>query len=150
MEYESRPQKSWFGRNWFWLVPLVLIVLGSPFICCGGAAFLGFNMVTQPRDGAIAAMEADPAISAKLGTPLTAGSTFNVTNYQNNNGNGSATLSFNVSGPNGNANVSGDMALTANVWRPADLTITCDDGTEFKLPAGAAQPEVDATEEDGL
>jgi len=128
------PQKSWIGRNWIWLVPLILVVMASPIVCCGGLAFFGFNVMQAPLTAATDAINADQRITGKLGSPITRGSSMTVNNYTNNNGNGGATIEFNVSGPNGGAQVSGRMALTAGKWRPDGLTVTCDDGTEFELP----------------
>jgi len=128
------PQKSWFGRNCIWLVPLILLVMGSPFLCCGGLALFGFNAMQAPLDAATDSLNADARVVEKLGSPITRGSSMKMTNYNNNNGNGGATIEFNASGPNGGAQVSGKMALTAGKWRPDGLTVTCDDGTEFQLP----------------
>ena len=134
-------------------LPLILGILGvsglAVVACCGGAAYFGFGMVTAPRDAAIEAMEHDAALSEKLGTPLKAGSSFSLSNYQNNNNNGSAVIEFNVEGPNGTASVEADMKLTAGTWSVKLLTAQCSDGSTVTIPADApaeAEAEPDGKE----
>lgn len=114
-------------------------------VCCGGAAWFGVGMFTAPRDAAIAAMGQDAEISGKLGTPLQAGGRFSLSNYTNNNNTGSASIGFDVVGPNGNANVDADMKLTAGTWTVNSLTVTYGDGSKATLPRdGVAVPAGDA------
>ncbi len=130
-------QPSWFRRNFIWFVPLLLVVVGIPATCCvtSAAGLWGlFGLMNAPRDAAIAAMEADPEIADRLGTPIEPGEGIALNDYQNNNGNGGADLDFNVSGPKGSAHVTGHMKLVAGTWSPDGLTITFDDGTEITLP----------------
>ena len=134
----SEPQKSWLGRNCIWFVPLILVLLGLPSLCCigGGLSFFGlFKMMEAPRDAAVEAISADPDLSTALGAPIQpAGSGMSVSNYQNNNGNGFADVDFNVEGSKGSAHVTGRMKLTAGEWSPENLTVQMSDGTEVKLP----------------
>ncbi len=131
------PRQPRAGRSscLIWAIPVVLLFVVAPLICCGGLALFGMRKVNEPVDAAIVAMEIDKSVAAKLGTPLEQTSRFAVNNYEYNNGNGSADVNFTVEGPNGSAQVSGKMKLFADVWSPEDLTITCPDGTVFKLPA---------------
>jgi len=117
-----------------WLIPLILVVLGSPLLCCGGCIYLGLKTIAAPRDAAVAALNNDVRITAKLGTPIKAGNAISMTDFQSTNGNGSATLDFNASGPNGSAQVSGQMNQTAGTWTAANLTVTFPDGTSLKVP----------------
>lgn len=44
-QQQQRPpgrQRSWFGRNWFWLIPLGCL---TPILCCGGGIVLLFGML---------------------------------------------------------------------------------------------------------
>ena len=119
-----------------WLIPLLVAMFVLPVICCGGLLFWGFNkVVTEPLNAAVMAIEADDQIAAKLGKPIERTSSFGVDNYEDKDGNGNANVDFNIKGPDGSARVEGKMKLFAGVWLPEDLTITCSDGTEFKLPA---------------
>jgi hypothetical protein len=113
---------------------LILLVLASPLVCCGGLALFGFKAVQAPFDAATESLNADARVVEKLGSPISRGSSMSINNYNSVNGNGGATIEFNASGPKGGAQVSGRMALTAGKWRPDGLTVTCDDGTEFRLP----------------
>ena len=133
-------QKSWFGRNCFWFVPLILVLVGTPALCCVGSGFgvFGlFKMMEAPRDAAVEAISADPELSAALGGPIVPEEGgMAVSNYQNNNGNGYADINFNVKGSKGTAHVSGRMNLTAGTWSPENLTVKMSDGTEVTLPRG--------------
>lgn len=122
-------------------VPMILgIILGMGVLgvlCCGGLSFFGFKAgmaaMQAPIDEAIRVVSADAELADKLGTPITSTSTMGVTNYQNNNNNGSAEVQFNAQGPKGSANVSGQMTLTAGSWSADQLTVTID-GEETVLP----------------
>ena len=122
-------------------LPMILgIILGLGLlglVCCGGIIYFGFNATVAamqaPIDEAINAISADAEIAEKLGTPIVSTSTLGVTNYQNNNGNGSAQVQFNAQGPNNSANVSGEMTLTGGSWSVKDLSVTIDD-TTIMLP----------------
>ena len=138
-------------------LPLILGLLAiggvAAVACCGGAAWFGVGMVTAPRDAAIAIMEQNPEIVEKLGTPLEAGSSFNLTNYQNNNNNGGAKIGFNVSGPKGTAKVDADMKLIAGTWTANTLTAECSDGSTVTIGGSSAgedmAPDSDNVEVDG-
>ena len=117
-----------------WLVPLLLVLIIFPLVCCGGLLYWGVGKITEPLDAAVAAIEAEEEIVAKLGSPVERLSKFGVEDYENDNGNGGAEVDFNIKGPVGSARVQGKMKLQAGVWSPEDLTITCSDETEFKLP----------------
>ena len=137
------PQRG--GSNFLvWLIPLLLAMVFVPMICCGGLLFFGVRQVAQevsePLDAAVAAIEEDNRISAELGTPVERTSSYGVQNFNYDNGDGSATVDFDVKGPDGSANVKGKMKLFAGEWSPEDLTITLRDGTEFKLPATVEIP----------
>jgi Cytochrome oxidase complex assembly protein 1 len=130
-------QKSWLAGKAVWMVPIVLLLVVSP---CGLCVWFGFGawgllgVMTKPLDEAVVALENDSRVVEKLGTPLTRGSSFKLSNYNNNNGNGGAEMEFNVNGPMGSASVSGKMALTADVWRPDGLNVKFSDGTSISLP----------------
>lgn len=67
------PKRSWFGRNWFWLVPL--LVLMPLCCCCGGPLGLfwwGANQLksTPPYVDSVAVAQQDPAVQMALGAPI--------------------------------------------------------------------------------
>lgn len=124
--------------NWvLWLLLGAMLLVGLPIAACAGIAWIGYGAVKAPIDAAVVALNGDPRITAKLGTPITSGSSLGLTNYTNNNGNGGASVRFNVSGPSGTANVEGNMRLIANVWSPEALSVVCSDGTAFHVPEGS-------------
>lgn len=87
-----------------------------------------------PFNAAVQALNDDAEIAGKLGTPIKKDAGFQVNNYNNSNGNGSAELEFNARGPDGAVNVSGKMKLIAGTWSPDGLTVTFEDGTTKTLP----------------
>ncbi len=123
--------------------PLIIgVILGGvllSLVCCGGIAYFGWDfiigMAKAPIDNAVTALSADTEVANKLGTPITADQNqLGFTNYENNNGNGGASIDLNVSGPNGKAHVFGRMKLTAGIWSPEDITVEFPDGTSTKFP----------------
>jgi len=127
----SQPKKK--RSPLIWIIPLVLVLLVAPVVCCGGAIFFGVGMFKAPIEAGVAALNEDPEITEKLGSPIEAGSSIQLSNYENNNGNGGAELGYNVSGPKGSATVSGKMKLNSGTWTPDGLTVTFEDGTTKTL-----------------
>lgn len=126
----SQPRKRSIFR---WLIPLALVLFALPVLAIGGCVYWGLGALNAPVNAAVEALNNDPGVSAKLGSPIQAGSSKSISNYNNNNGNGGATVAFNASGPNGSASVDGKMKLTAGTWAPDGLTVTFGDGTEVTL-----------------
>lgn len=130
----SPPQKRSRGL----IIGLVVLFVLMPMVCCGGLAIVGFSFafigIRAPIDAAVESLNGDPAVAAKLGTPITASTSFGVNDYQNNNGNGGASVQFTAEGRNESAQVSGRMSLNAGAWRPESLTVQCGDGTTLTIP----------------
>jgi hypothetical protein len=118
--------------SWLWII-LGLVLLGLPVLGCGGCFYFLYSMGVAPINAAVASLNDDAEVSAKLGTPIKMVSGLAIKNLENNNGNGSAELEFNASGPNGSAKVSGKMKLIAGTWSPDGLVVTYDDGTTKTL-----------------
>ena len=113
----ARP-RGWFGRNWKWFVPLVIVL--PLIVCCGGiTAIVGgvFGMIksSEPYKHALATAQANPQVIAALGTPVEAGfmagGTINV-----NNNNGNAELVIPIKGSKGSGVVSVSATKTNGVW----------------------------------
>ncbi|MGB0767621.1 MAG: cytochrome c oxidase assembly factor Coa1 family protein [Phycisphaeraceae bacterium] len=74
MQNPNEPKKGWFGRNWLWFVPTLILV---PILCCcgGGGAMLWFGLgkvfELPPYKDSVALMEQDPDVQQALGTPIT-------------------------------------------------------------------------------
>ncbi|MBX2850270.1 MAG: cytochrome c oxidase assembly factor 1 family protein [Phycisphaeraceae bacterium] len=71
--FGQEPRRSWFGRNWFWLVPVLILV--PLCCCCGGPLGLFWWGASQlksmpPYVDSVTAAEQDPAVQQALGTPI--------------------------------------------------------------------------------
>lgn len=120
--------------NWLWIVLLIGgALVFTPIACCGGVGLMGYGMVKKPLEQAARVMEEDERIAGKIGTPIKY-DTLVVSDFNISNGEGSADLDTNFSGPNGRVHVKGEMLQSGGNWSPGDLTVTFDDGTEVKLP----------------
>ncbi|MBX2828442.1 MAG: cytochrome c oxidase assembly factor 1 family protein [Flavobacteriaceae bacterium] len=101
---ETTKRKSWFGRNWPWVVPvggcLVAIVL---FIAFFGAIFFGVTTMMSDSQAYKDAMDAasnNTQVIEYLGEPLESHGMMNGSiNYSN--GRGEADLSIPIRGPKG-------------------------------------------------
>ena len=94
---------------------------------------MGYRMAKLPLQEAAKAMEADERIAGRIGTPISYDQLV-ITEFNSNNGEGSAMLDTSFSGPDGSVHVKGKMLLTGGNWSTDDLTVTFDDGSEVKLP----------------
>ena len=130
-------------------IAVILAALGVVgLICCGGMSYFGVSAgmaaMKAPVDKSIEVMSADAEISQKLGTPIENTSTLAVNQYNNHNNNGDAKVNFNAKGPNGSAQVSGDLTLTAGTWSVDQLNIQFADGSSATIPRGAGGIDVNA------
>ncbi len=104
---------SWFGRNWFWALPVGCLM---PVVLCGGCVgalfFTVFGAIrsSEPYREAVAVAMASPAVKAELGEPLEVGfwtngniqinpeADFTNRNIQINNGTGKADFQIPIKG----------------------------------------------------
>lgn len=100
---EQQKQKSWFGRNWLWVVPvsgcLMLIVL---FIFGVGAAVFGISKMvseSEPYEYAFERATTDTTVMEALGTPIEKGFMGSQTNYGYSNGRTTVSLVIPINGP---------------------------------------------------
>lgn len=127
---DGQPKKT----NWvLWLALLGIFLVGTPIACCAGVGVWGVSMFQAPLEAAGEALAADARVTEKLGTPISYESV-TIKNYQNNNGNGQASIDTNYVGPKGKAHVTGTMQLNAGTWSVGQLVLTFEDGTEIELP----------------
>lgn len=100
------PQKSWFARNWGWVVPvggcLTIIVLFFVFL---GSVFFGVSKMftdSVPYKDALAKVNEDEYVLEILGEPIENNGIMNGNiSYKNNTG--SADISIPIKGPKGEA-----------------------------------------------
>lgn len=69
----TQPKKGWFGRNWFWFLPTVILL---PLLCCCGGP-IGFfwfavSKVSDlpPYKDSIVEAQQNAEVQAELGTPI--------------------------------------------------------------------------------
>ncbi|MEO0475169.1 MAG: cytochrome c oxidase assembly factor Coa1 family protein, partial [Planctomycetota bacterium] len=76
---DPKPQKGWFGRNWFWFLPTVILL---PLCCCCGGPiglmWYGMGQVFElpPYKDSVTLAEQNTEVQNALGTPITAPSGF--------------------------------------------------------------------------
>lgn len=138
--YTSAPtqprQRGWFARNWFWVVPVLVLI---PLLMCGG--FIGgiFALVggvlksAEPYKTAIERAANSPAVIAKLGEPIEDDTWIPMGNVNFDNYGGDANLTLQVRGPHGAASVHTVALREAGVWETETLTVTFADGTRLDL-----------------
>jgi hypothetical protein len=74
---EPPPKRSWFGRNWGWLLGCGCL---APILLCGGVIGIGYYQATNYFNTVkssdfyketVAKAKGDPSVKAQLGEPLT-------------------------------------------------------------------------------
>lgn len=115
-------RKPWFGRNWWWFLPLII---GTPLLllACfvGGIFALIFAVITssQPYQDAVAMVRQDAQIQQMLGTPIQEGWLVmgNLeTSGLGSNSTGTADLSIPVYGPKASAQVNVYATKSGGSW----------------------------------
>jgi hypothetical protein len=89
-------------------------------LCCGGITLIvggvfGVIKSSEPYQHAVALAQADPQVTAALGTPVKPGF-FAAGNINLNNDDGTANITVPVSGPNGSGNIYVKATKTDGVW----------------------------------
>jgi hypothetical protein len=131
---EERRQKSWFARNWPWVVPaggcLVVICVFFFFV---GSMFFGLTSMLKesgPYQTAVELASENDEVIQLLGEPLEMG-TMMKGNINYNNGDGKVHFSIPISG----SKSSGDVLVIGTKTGDADwvyetLEVSSDDSTE--------------------
>lgn len=149
----DQPKKGWFGRNWLWFVPVVILL---PILCCcgGGGALVWFGIQTitdlPPYKDSVAAVQQDADIQAELGSPISAPGVFEMLSSggdMNANSVGSS-IDFDatvpISGPNG----SGTLRIEAEsndggatwTYQVREFEIDATGEVIDLMPAGSTSP----------
>jgi hypothetical protein len=127
-QLQTVPRRSWWSRNWKWLVPVgaVIVILG-----CAGVFTLFASMIfgvlksSEPYTESLAIVQADPHVRDALGSPIEAG--FLVSGNINWNGSaGHADLAYSVSGPSGDADVYVVADRATGQWSITRLIVDVD------------------------
>lgn len=123
------PRRGWFARNWFWLVPLVIIL---PFVLCVGCctgifAAIGIGMKnSEPYTRALAAVQEDPRVQEAIGTPVEDVTWLPTGEINRTNNQGDARFDFDVEGPKGRAHVRTESRMIDGVWSIVELIVIVD------------------------
>ena len=124
------PQKTWWGRNRFWVVPVGCL---SPVLVCGGCFGVTFLAVfsairaSEPYSEAIAAAQANPDVKAQFGEPIEAGFWSNG-NIEINNASGKASLTIPIKGPKQSGTIYVEATKAAGKWEYSTLEVAPDGG----------------------
>ena len=116
---EEVKQKSWFGRNWLWVLPvggcLTVIVL---FVLGFGALFFGVSKMftkSAPYEYAVELAKTNPDVIAILGEPIETDGIINGNISLKNDG-GEADFRIPLKGTNGKASIVVVGEKTDGVW----------------------------------
>ncbi len=130
-------QKSWFGRNWIWVVPtggcLTLIILFIVFI--GATVFGVSKLITEsgPYQEAIEKVNNDDYVIKQLGSPIES-TGIPSGNISLQNDEGSASFSIPIEGPKGTAKLYVTGTKLQNTWEYSEVyLIISDTGEEIDL-----------------
>jgi hypothetical protein len=119
------PRRGWWGRNWFWVVPVGCLV---PLVCCcGGPLLVGVGVMasikaSEPYKEGVARAQQSKAVQDALGTPIQV--SFVVQgNIKVENDTGEADLTIPLSGPkaSGILHVAGTKA--AGKWTYTTMVV---------------------------
>ena len=131
-DMDRPPERSWWGRNWKWVVPVGCLV---PLLACGGlmAAILmvvfGALRSSEVYTEAVARAKANEQVRAQLGEPIQPGFMVNG-NIQINNQSGSANLSIPISGPKKSATIYVVATKAAGKWEYTTLEVAPEGSAE--------------------
>lgn len=135
---EHPARRSWWSRNWKWVVPLGVV---APILACGGFIGILVTVIFSVMKGSVAytesvaAVRADPAVVAALGTPIEEGLPRG--NIEVNGATGYADLAIPISGPRGDGTIYVSAEKRRGQWHFTTLQVQTDDQQWFDLLAGA-------------
>ncbi len=126
-------EKSWWKRNWKWVVPtggcLTIIIL---FIILTGAAVFGITKAfsgTEPYQESIAKTQNNEQVIELLGEPIeTDGIMQGSINFSNNDG--SANIRIPIKGPKGEGTIYVVGEKLDGIWNYSELEVRIDQNNE--------------------
>jgi hypothetical protein len=134
-------QRGWFARNFWWLLPAVLLALVLPCGCCGGIFWWLVSSLksSEPYQVAVERVRANPQVIQQLGEPVEVTSWMPSGNFSynvdNGAGSGKADFHFTVAGPKGAAHVHAAAVCRNSKWRFRVLDVTpVSTGKTISLP----------------
>jgi hypothetical protein len=141
--HTTTPPATWWSRNWKWCVPVLaalLLALFAAFIFGILALVFGAMKSSGPYQHAMARAQADPAVTAALGTPIQAGWLVQG-NFSSNGPDGEANLSIPLDGPKADGTLFVVAKKHAGEWRYETLAVDVEGGERIVLVEEARDPE---------
>jgi uncharacterized integral membrane protein len=136
----EKPQRSWFARNWGWLLAAVLALFLSFIVAI---IFMVFALIknSDAVKLAIATAESSPALIEQVGSLMKTG-WFVTGNIEVTPTTGSADLAIPVSGPKGSGTIYAEAHKHAGLWHLELLQYGKDNSNERLdlLPAETTKP----------
>lgn len=151
--YASAPKKGWFGRNWLWFVPTVVLL---PICLCGGLCFGGAFFAFQGLKSseaykmALEATQQNAEVQAAIGEPieetLVPAGAVNTSATEG----GHAALVFRVTGPKGAAVVETEStrAPGSEKWEMTRLVVRPENGEVIVIVGDEEAAPLDEVEID--
>lgn len=132
---EPSPKRSWWGRNWKWVVPVGCL---TPLLCCGGVITLIIAFVfgaiksSDVYVEALSQAKGNKDVVALLGEPIVAGA-FPSGKIEIRNQGGNADLVIPLSGPKGTATIHAVATKNAGRWEYSKLEVVQDGAARIDL-----------------
>jgi hypothetical protein len=119
-ESQDKPRKNWWGRNWKWFLPTVIL---TPLVICGGGIALVISFVfgmihdSVPYKDAMKTARQQSQVRQHLGQPIEAGYLTTGNIHYGAGGSGKASLTIPLSGPKGEGTLYVDARRSAGQWQ---------------------------------
>jgi Cytochrome oxidase complex assembly protein 1 len=140
--------RTWFDRNWKWLVPLLIVAAASLIVGSFGALFYGIESsfrTSYPYQVAVQRATESPEVAAAIGKPLHIGWLISG-NASFKGSEADANFSIPISGPNGAGHIVVAGKKRANHWTLDVLEVDVggrDQPIQLLESAPAATPDAD-------
>jgi hypothetical protein len=132
---EQPRERSWFGRNWKWLIPVGCLL---PFVLVGGCVtvlVVGIVSALKTSDAytmSLAAVRADDQVKAALGDPIEP-SFFLSGNINVSTHGGEADVHYDIHGPKGTGTVHAVAEKQAGSWNFKSLRVDLSNGEKVDV-----------------
>ena len=147
-----RKEKSWFDRNWGWVVGCGCLIPILFIAALAGLGWWGLEKANSsfPTDEALALASEDAAVAEALGTPLEASRVGRRFNMTLNNAVRQVEVTIGVSGPNGDGEMKYHAIERSDGWEFQSLVVR-DDSTsrEIVVIEGDGSDDDERDDDDG-
>lgn len=128
-------QRSWFARNWKWLVPggcLTLLLAFAAFVGCIFGAVMFSLRHSAAYDMAMTKVRASQTVAQKIGSPIKV-SWFISGSINVNTTSGNADLAIPIFGPKGKATVYAVAKKSSGDWQMTTLQVDWHNKSQERL-----------------